>query len=150
MTSLVERLDRRLYAGYQRNWDDRLFRERVLARLDERAVVLDLGAGAGIVAEMNFRGRAARVCGVDLDPRVESNPMLDEGRVADAGRIPYPDESFDVVFSDNVVEHLDDPLVVFSEVVRVLKPGVVSNIPHSSSCIGAMLQRFPINIGLDL
>ena len=125
MTSLVERLDRRLYAGYQRNWDDRLFRERVLARLDERAVVLDLGAGAGIVAEMTFRGRAARVCGVDLDPRVENNPMLDEGRVADAGRIPYPDESFDVVFSDNVVEHLDDPLVVFSEVFRVLKPGGV-------------------------
>ncbi len=30
---------------------------------------------------------------------------------------------FDVVFSDNVLEHLDDPLTVFREVCRVLKPG---------------------------
>ena len=31
---------------------------------------------------MNFRGLAARVCGVDLDPRVVDNPMLDEGKIA--------------------------------------------------------------------
>ncbi len=72
-----------------------------------------------------FKGLADKVCGVDLDPRVEANPMLDEGRVADAGGIPYPDQVFDVVFADNVVEHLADPLGVFREVHRVLKPGGV-------------------------
>ena len=55
---------------------------------------------------MNFRGLAARVCGVDLDPRVVDNPMLDEGKIADAGGIPYPDAAFDLVFADNVLEHL--------------------------------------------
>jgi SAM-dependent methyltransferase len=73
--------------------------------------------------QMNFRGLAARVCGVDLDPRVVDNPALDEGRVANADRIPYENERFDVVFSDNVLEHLDEPLSVFREVARVLKPG---------------------------
>lgn len=125
MSSLTHWIDRQFYPEYQKNWDDLIFRERILAHLTPDAMVLDLGAGAGIVEQMNFRGRARRVCGVDLDPRVVDNPMLDEGRVADAGGIPYEDSLYDVVFSDNVLEHLDTPLDVFREVARVLKPGGV-------------------------
>lgn len=123
MTSLVERLDDLLYPGIGKNWDDKLFRERILAHCTKDAVVLDLGAGAGILSDMNFRGHVARICGIDLDPRVQSNPMLDEGKLADAGQIPYADATFDLVFADNVVEHLADPVGVFREVHRVLKPG---------------------------
>jgi len=36
---------------------------------------LDLGAGAGIVSQMNFKGIASRVCGIDPDERVLSNPI---------------------------------------------------------------------------
>jgi SAM-dependent methyltransferase len=125
MTSRVAKLDRALYPNYQSNWDDTLFRERILAHITPTTSVLDLGAGAGILPQMNFRGLAREVCGVDLDPRVTQNPMLDEGRLADANSIPYEDARFDVVFSDNVLEHLDQPLLVFKEVVRVLKPGGV-------------------------
>ena len=125
MTTLIEKLDRALYPSYARNGDDQLFRERILQHLTPAAVILDLGAGAGIVQQMNFLGLAARVCGVDLDPRVVDNPMLDEGKVADAGGIPYPDAAFDLVFADNVLEHLPDPLGVFREIARVLKPGGV-------------------------
>jgi len=85
--------------------------------------MLDLGAGAGIVPQMNFRGLVNRVCGIDPDPRVQTNPFLDEGRVGTGEALPYENESFDVVIADNVVEHLRDPVVVFSEVARVLKPG---------------------------
>ena len=123
--SLVEKLDRALYPSYARNGDDPLFRERILQRLTPTAVILDLGAGAGIVQQMNFRGLAARVCGVDLDPRVVDNPLLDQGKIADAGGIPYPDSSFDLVFADNVLEHRPDPLAVFRNIARVLKPGGV-------------------------
>lgn len=123
MKDWVFRLDGCLYPGVQKNWDDELFRDRVLQCLSDSSEVLDLGAGAGIVAAMNFRGVAKRVCGVDLDPRVVANPWLDEGKVADAGGIPYPDESFDVVFADNVIEHLAEPEAVFAEVRRVLRPG---------------------------
>lgn len=121
MSTIVERMDRLLYPNYRDNWDDELFRERILSHLSPAKVVLDLGAGAGIVQAMNFKGLAAKVCGVDLDPRVTTNPMIDEGRVANAECIPYPDKTFDVVFADNVVEHLSDPLKVFREVHRVLK-----------------------------
>ena len=115
-TILVKELDQAFYPGFACNWDDPLFRERILQHLTPAAVVLDLGAGAGIVQQMNFRGLATRVCGVDLDPRVVDNPLLDEGQVADAGNIPYPDATFDGVFADNVLEHLPDPLAVFREV----------------------------------
>src|SRR4051794_53079 len=93
--------------------------------LTPESVVLDLGAGAGIVKQMDFRGLARKVCGVDLDPRVLKNPLLDEGRIGNAGVIPYADGQFDLAFSDNLLEHLDTPCAVFSEVTRVLKPGGV-------------------------
>ncbi|HYN78193.1 MAG TPA: class I SAM-dependent methyltransferase, partial [Lamprocystis sp. (in: g-proteobacteria)] len=121
--SLVQWLDARLYPGVTRNWDDQLFRERILARLRPTDWVLDLGAGAGIVSAMDFRGRSGRLCGIDPDPRVADNPHLDEGRVGRGEAIPYPDDCFDLIFADNVLEHLEEPGLVFREVARVLKPG---------------------------
>lgn len=123
MSSIVGWLDNKFYPAATRNWDDQLFRERIIKHLLPSSVVLDLGAGAGIVSQMNFRGLPAQMCGVDLDPRVVDNPMLDEGRLANANEIPYEDNRFDIVFSDNVLEHLEEPLQVFREVERVLKPG---------------------------
>ena len=125
MTTLVALIDRACYSRFQGNWDDQLLRERILGHLRPDATMLDLGAEAGIVRQMNFRGMVASVCGVDLDHRVVNNLMLDEGRIADADVIPYEDDRFDIVFSDNVLEHLEHPLGVFREVERVLKPGGV-------------------------
>ena len=119
---LVRWLDRVFYSAYQNNWDDVAFRNVILAAIRPKHHVLDLGAGAGIVVQMNFRGRVARICGVDPDPRVESNPYLDEGKIGVGESIPYTDASFDVVFADNVLEHLDNPEAVFLEICRVLKP----------------------------
>lgn len=133
MKSLVAWLDRTCYPSFQRNWDDQLFRERILTHLRPDSALLDLGAGAGIVEQMNFRGCAASICGVDLDPRVVNNPMLDEGRVANADGIPYEANRFDVVFSDNVLEHLEEPLNVFREVARVLKPGGILYLRRRTS-----------------
>ncbi len=123
--TLVEALDRRLYPGRCRNWDDRLFREAILAALPPDARLLDLGAGAGIVPYMDFKGVAGHVVGVDPDERVRENPHVDEAHVGVGEALPCASASFDVVVADNVLEHLERPERVFAEVARVLAPGGV-------------------------
>src|SRR5262245_29688669 len=119
---LVKRIDRRFYPDFENYWDDALFRKVVLTLLRSHMDVLDMGAGAGIVAHMNFRGLAKKVCGVDPDIRVTKNPYLDEGKQGLGEAIPYSDERFDLVLADNVFEQLESPLPVFKEVTRVLRP----------------------------
>lgn len=125
MSRITRQIDQALYPSFDDNWDDSLFRSRIAECISADSVVLDIGAGAGLVKQMNFKGYVAKICGIDLDERVVHNPMLDQGNVADAASIPYPDSYFDVVFADNVCEHLDDPAAVLTEIYRVLKPNGV-------------------------
>ena len=46
-----------------------------------------------------------------------------EGRVADAERIPYDDDTFDVVVGHAVIHHLPDVELAMREMLRVLEPG---------------------------
>jgi len=123
--TLVAKLDRWLYPTLADHWDDERFRIRILERLRPGMHILDLGAGAGHVRQMDFRGQGVHVCGVDPDPRVQDNPHLDEAFRGTGESIPYEDSSFHLVFADNVLEHLEEPARVFSEVARVLRPGGV-------------------------
>ncbi len=114
-------LDRLLYPGWSDDWDARLFRQLVLSHLTPGAEVLDLGAGAGLLSELDFRGLCRRIVGVDPDPCVRDNPFLDEAVVSSG--LPFPEASFDLVLCHNVCEHLEEPTRTFAEVYRVLRPG---------------------------
>jgi SAM-dependent methyltransferase len=123
MVKLRDKLDKLWFPDTLDNWDDIILRNCILTILEPHMHILDLGAGCGIVEQMNFRGKCARVCGVDLDPRVLENPWLDDARVSDAGEIPYENNCFDIVLADNVMEHLVQPENVLNEINRVLRPG---------------------------
>src|SRR5262245_50890775 len=118
--SMISWLDRRFYPAQVENWDDDLFRQCVLQYLRPNSRLLDIGAGAGILTQTNFRGLGAEAVGIDLDPRVLNNPHLDKAVIANCEAIPFEDASFDIVIADNVLEHLTEPAVVFNEVRRVL------------------------------
>lgn len=120
----------------------RLAAESVLAALRElgldpaRTRLLDAGCGRGYLAFAFAGAGVGEVHGVDLDLlgdvsalEIEGmRELLAGGRPAelaegDLARLDYPDESFDVVFSSTVVEHLAELPLVFRETYRVLAPG---------------------------
>ncbi len=97
---------------------------REIARAD--MIVLNLGAGGPAPRDpiRVLRGEVARVVGVDVDPEVMKNPEVDEAHIiTPGGTLPFDDASFDLVLSDWVVEHIEDPGQFLGEVHRVLRPG---------------------------
>lgn len=63
-----------------------------------------------------------QVVGIDLDPRVQSM-FHSEFCLGSLYEMPFGDETFDLIFSEYVFEHLDQPEAAFKEMERVLKPG---------------------------
>jgi SAM-dependent methyltransferase len=79
--------------------------------------VLDVGCGAGTYRqEINRRGRYV---GMDANAALHPEVVCDFNRQA----FPFPAESFDVVLSDSVLEHVMQPFAVMDEIHRVLKKG---------------------------
>ena len=87
--------------------------------------VLEIGAGSGRCNQNHFdlRGKVARYVGVDPDKSVLENPYLDEANQGTADSLPFPDETFDLVFHYYVAEHFAEPMACHREIARVLKPG---------------------------
>ena len=77
------------------------------------------------MAQMNFKGKVEFVAGVDPGEEVFENPYLDEAKQIDVAtnHVPYEDDTFDLIFSNSVMEHVQSPELVFRELARVLKPG---------------------------
>ncbi len=114
------------FAGLSNPWQ--------LGRLAAGEHVLDVGCGAGtdtLIAALMV-GPEGRVAGLDMTPE-----MLTKARAAaaemglenvelvegEAERMPFPDESFDVVISNSVIDLIPDKDAVYAEIVRALRPG---------------------------
>ena len=125
MSKLTKYLDTKFYNEYSDNWDDTLFRSVILDHIRENHVCLDYGCGRGNVKQMNFIGQAKFIAGVDPDSEVFNNKFINEAKILniETNVIDYPNDTFDIVFSDNVMEHIKDSDAVLTEINRVLKPG---------------------------
>jgi SAM-dependent methyltransferase len=103
--------------------------------------LLEIGSGIGLTVAVARRVMGADAFGIepgddeyegtlkvswDLLTAAGIDPAVIRKGVGEA--IPFPDQSFDVVYSSNVLEHVDDPPRVLAETIRVLKEGGLAQI----------------------
>jgi SAM-dependent methyltransferase len=130
------------------------FYSRVNALLNPSFQILDFGCGRGAQADdpiafrrdlRCFKGKVAKVIGLDVDSAGYRNPTLDEFRLLSDGPWPIETGSSDLLICDNVIEHLSDPELFFSEAARVLVRGgyLCVKTPNALSYVGIASMLVP-------
>jgi SAM-dependent methyltransferase len=85
--------------------------------------VLDVGCGLGMYTE-HFRAYTPTVFGTEIEHARARDARTRSAGVAVAAEVlPFASGSFDVVFSHEVIEHVEDDRLAARELVRVLRPG---------------------------
>lgn len=121
------------------------------ARFDEGRGrdVLEIGVGMG-ADHLEWAKESPRsLTGVDLTPRaieltrtrLDAYGLTSTLDCGDAEYLPFPDESFDIVYSWGVLHHSPDTPRAIAEVHRVLRPGGVARVMiyHRWSITGYLL-----------
>jgi len=98
--------------------------------------LLEVGSGFGVFLAVLRRDYGVESYGIEpssggfdtsreLAQEILTSYAIDPSIVTDAKgeNLPFPDGSFDLVFSSTVLEHTEDPELVLAEAIRVLKPG---------------------------
>lgn len=117
----------------------RYFVDYVTRRVGPRSRVLDYGCGrADLVRALRSVGVEAYGADVFFEgmdfTKMRVDPLIESGVVRlipPSGDVPFPDGWFDLIVSDQVLEHVDDLGKVANELQRLLCPG------------GVMLHHFP-------
>jgi ubiquinone/menaquinone biosynthesis C-methylase UbiE len=97
----------------------------------ENGTILDLGSGTGYLSiEIAKRSPSLQVYGIDLSGQMVKIARrhakgVDNARFVfgNAAKLPFKDNSIDLVVSTGASHHWKTPRIVFDECYRVLKPG---------------------------
>jgi len=95
--------------------------------------ILEVGAGTGrMIKILRQNGVKARFYSIDITSNIKS--VSGYNLYGDARKMPFKDNSFDLVYSLGVVEHFDETLWAIKEHSRVAKVGghVMVTTPHLS------------------
>lgn len=134
----MEKRARETQAFYDSYWPNNVpiyerTREHVFSLLPDTPLgsALDAGAGTG-VCTLALAERARMAIGIDLSAGSlktayqlaaqagRTNTAFSQGNIQ---RLPFGDQTFDLVYSWGVVDHAVDPRQAMGELARVLRPG---------------------------
>jgi ubiquinone/menaquinone biosynthesis C-methylase UbiE len=113
---------------------------------------LEIGAGTGYFSLNLLQARAIeRATVTDISPGMLATLEENAGRLglsvraaaAEAETLPFPDESFDLVFGHAVLHHIPDLPQAFSEFNRVLRPGGTLAFCGEPSRYGDLMAAIP-------
>lgn len=116
------------------------YEELLTQYVQEGSEWLEAGCGHQILPEwrlsqeQNLVNRCKRVAGIDLDfEGMKKHRTIKETVYGNLQSLPFDSESFDLITSNMVVEHLADPEQAFKEFYRVLRPGgnVIIHTPNA-------------------
>lgn len=110
------------------------FAELVRSRARPGCVVLDVGCGGKRPAFLRpIENIASAIDGVDPSDEVAEHPALRNRWHATLEDADIPDNTYDLAFAYNVVEHITDPVSFLEKIHRVLKPGgrFLALTPHA-------------------
>jgi SAM-dependent methyltransferase len=96
----------------------------LIETLDRTSLIFDIGCGPGRVLGL-LAQRGLRCIGIDrsrVSLGLATSRYCRPGAVADNLQLPLPDAVADVIISDGVIHHTEDPHAAFAENFRVLKP----------------------------
>ena len=114
------------YEASAKHWSIFFSRDEVQGK-----TVLDAGCGTGIFSIIFANHGAEHVTGIDIsegslqtaqDLKEKANLPNVQFQREDMLGLPFPDESFDIVWAWGTVHHTTDPLKAITELIRVLKP----------------------------
>jgi SAM-dependent methyltransferase len=132
--------------GYQQR-----FAELIRSRLQPGALILDLGAGSVDGSRLWTHGKTEdglRFVACDIESETLSRNPNTRRLIADAACLPFCDAEVDLIVTDNMFEHLLEPIGVLAECRRVLKPGgaLVFATPHKYSYISVAAFITPLRV----
>ena len=113
---------------------------------------LEIGAGTGYFSlNLLQAGAIERATTTDISPGMLATLERNAERLglevrtaaADAETLPFPEESFDLVFGHAVLHHIPDLGQAFSEFARVLRPGGTVAFCGEPSRYGDLLAAIP-------
>ena len=99
---------------------------------DNAETLLDYGAGTGIsaaVIKAVFPHITPHVCDIEENSIYYWNERELDGTVLDSDRLPFKTDSFDVVISSHVLEHLEEHDTIIQEIFRVCKQRIIIAVP---------------------
>ncbi len=143
----LERFIMRHSPGYQ--GDVGVYFKKLLDRyITPGCALLDVGCGRQSFGG-EYYARAKTKVGIDLEADVtKKHSALDTLVCASIEKIPFPDNTFDVVIAQWVFEHVATPPQAVAEIQRVLKPGgvFIFMTPNAYSPFVIATRFFPIRL----